>query len=124
MRTCIPWRGQDAPIRGPSRLGVRRGLLALLAIGLLLGAIALPKGTGKPEQRASEMVGYVLDFSKPDWIILVNEDGVAVDKNTLYAFQTSKGMKKASQSDVVVGAHVRITIGGKGVAVRVIILEE
>jgi hypothetical protein len=75
----------------------------------------------KPKQQTREIAGYVIDSSKPNWIILANEVGVAVDKHTAYALETPGGLKKGNPANVVVGAQVRVTVGKNGVAVRVLV---
>jgi hypothetical protein len=109
----------------PQRIGwgMIRGLLLVPVIGLLVGTTPPPQAAVKPNQEAKDIVGYVVDLSKSNWIMLANEVGVAVDKHTKYELQTPKGLRKASLADVVVGKQLRITLGEKGVAKRVLILQ-
>jgi hypothetical protein len=102
------------------------GLLVLAVLGVAAVRVVhgadLDEAKPKPGKKASEVVGYVIDLQKPDWITLANEVGVGVTGKTLYAFQTEKGSMKAHKSDVRVGREVRITVGDGGVATHVLIL--
>jgi len=97
--------------------------LMLAVIGLLLGADAPPKAPVKSNGKSREMVGYVVDVREPFKIVLTNRMGVPVNDRTRYSMETAQGRKKVARADVVVGQRVRITVGGNGVATRVVILK-
>ena len=97
-------------------------LLAAVPVGLLLAADPPRESPAAPNGPGSKIVGYVVDVSQPNTILLTNEVVVPVDGNTRYGVRTGQGAREATFANVTVGTRVRITLGSNGVATRVTVL--
>lgn len=95
----------------------------VVPVGLLLAADRPMQSPVEPNGPTSQVVGYVVDVSKPNTIVLTNKVVIAVDGKTRYEVRTVQGPREAAFTDVTVGKRVRATLGSNGVATRVMVIK-